>query len=638
MTEHNSKPHAATFRRPLATVSPVFRAQLPGSLAAPPERTLVDILQDTAKRFPDASALDDGHQSLSYAQLLAAVRAKARELHLAGLGAGDKIGVRIPSGTNQLYISHPGRPAHRGGVRPGGRGRPGRARQAGVRRSPGRRHITRRRGDCDGGPAAPPVPGPAAARPGRRRLGHLHLRLHRNPQRRRGAAPFLGGLRRRRGPALPAGRTRRPAGPGPGRAVGGLRRLLRGNVAGLAARRLPGPGAAGPGPDRHGPRPLADQPRHHGRFHRAHPRRALAGGVPGERPPADFRRRGVPAGPRRAARRRRPRGLEHLRPHRGHRRRLRRAAGRSRSGPDRPAAGRLGPRRRGRRLPAGRRRRSRRTDHRRRRPGPVPGPGQGRREVCPHAVARLDARLPLRRPGPLRGRGADLPGPRRRTGQARRAPDRTRRDRRRPAGAAGCGRRGRHGADDGGRQPDPRRLPGPGRRPGSRSGRRPGAARREPAGPADPAADRGRFAAHEDQRQSRPARAAVAAGGGRGRRRRSGPAEPPGRRNLDRGAVGCGAGQRRVQPGRRLLRLRRRVPRRRAARLRPARALPHHHGGRHLRHPPGRGAHRRRAPVPARRRGGPGPGTHGPAHGPQVAGLPDPDGRSAAHPGRACAG
>ncbi|MHA7224051.1 Pls/PosA family non-ribosomal peptide synthetase [Arthrobacter sp. RHLT1-20] len=74
-------------------------------MAAPPERTLIDILQDTATRFPDASALDDGHESLSYAQLLAAVRATAKELHLAGLGAGDKIGIRIPSGTNRLYLS-----------------------------------------------------------------------------------------------------------------------------------------------------------------------------------------------------------------------------------------------------------------------------------------------------------------------------------------------------------------------------------------------------------------------------------------------------------------------------------------------------------------------------------------------------
>ena len=52
-----------------------------------------------------------------------------------------------------------------------------------------------------------------------------------------------------------------------------------------------------------------------------------------------------------------------------------------------------------------------------------------------------------------------------------------------------------------------------GRRPGHRSGGRAGAARRQPAGPADPAADRGRFAAHQDQRQGGPARAAVAAGG-----------------------------------------------------------------------------------------------------------------------------
>lgn len=78
--------------------------QLPGSGASPPARTLVDILQEAAKRYPDASALDDGRQSLSYAQLMAAVRSAGRELHQAGLGAGDKIGVRIPSGTNGLYV------------------------------------------------------------------------------------------------------------------------------------------------------------------------------------------------------------------------------------------------------------------------------------------------------------------------------------------------------------------------------------------------------------------------------------------------------------------------------------------------------------------------------------------------------
>lgn len=83
----------------------VYEPQLPGALAAPPARTLIDVLQETAARFPDASAVDDGHTSLSYAQLLEAVRATGRRLHHAGLGAGDRIGVRIPSGTSELYVS-----------------------------------------------------------------------------------------------------------------------------------------------------------------------------------------------------------------------------------------------------------------------------------------------------------------------------------------------------------------------------------------------------------------------------------------------------------------------------------------------------------------------------------------------------
>ncbi|MDQ0146473.1 non-ribosomal peptide synthetase-like protein [Pseudarthrobacter niigatensis] len=83
----------------------VHRPQLAGAPAAPPARTLIDVLQDTAARFPDASALDDGRTSLSYAQLLDEVRATGRRLHLAGLGAGDRIGVRIPSGTSELYVS-----------------------------------------------------------------------------------------------------------------------------------------------------------------------------------------------------------------------------------------------------------------------------------------------------------------------------------------------------------------------------------------------------------------------------------------------------------------------------------------------------------------------------------------------------
>lgn len=79
--------------------------QLPGAALAAPPRTLADIFRDTAARFPDASALDDGRESLSYADLLGRVKAYAKRLQLAGVGAGDKVGVRIPSGTNELYVA-----------------------------------------------------------------------------------------------------------------------------------------------------------------------------------------------------------------------------------------------------------------------------------------------------------------------------------------------------------------------------------------------------------------------------------------------------------------------------------------------------------------------------------------------------
>ncbi len=94
-----------------ATASPAhvstaeFVAQMPGSELAPEPRTLWDILQASAELNPDATALDDGMKSLSYDELLKAVRFKAEELTRAGLGAGDKIGVRIPSGTSELYLA-----------------------------------------------------------------------------------------------------------------------------------------------------------------------------------------------------------------------------------------------------------------------------------------------------------------------------------------------------------------------------------------------------------------------------------------------------------------------------------------------------------------------------------------------------
>ena len=73
--------------------------------AAPAPRTLSDILADTARQFPDASALDDGHIELSYAALQSEVNSMAARLAGAGVRPGDRVGVRIPSGSCALYVA-----------------------------------------------------------------------------------------------------------------------------------------------------------------------------------------------------------------------------------------------------------------------------------------------------------------------------------------------------------------------------------------------------------------------------------------------------------------------------------------------------------------------------------------------------
>jgi non-ribosomal peptide synthetase-like protein len=83
----------------------VYQPQLSGAALTPDPRTLIDVLRASAEAYADAPALDDGRQSLSYAQLRTAVHAKADELRAAGLGAGHKVGIRISSGTTELYVA-----------------------------------------------------------------------------------------------------------------------------------------------------------------------------------------------------------------------------------------------------------------------------------------------------------------------------------------------------------------------------------------------------------------------------------------------------------------------------------------------------------------------------------------------------
>ena len=77
---------------------------LRGTLAAP-ERTLVDIVRQTALAHPDAVAIDSGADRVTYAEFLEAAARLAAELAEVGVGRGDRVGVRLPSGTTDLYVA-----------------------------------------------------------------------------------------------------------------------------------------------------------------------------------------------------------------------------------------------------------------------------------------------------------------------------------------------------------------------------------------------------------------------------------------------------------------------------------------------------------------------------------------------------
>ncbi|MDA2990598.1 MAG: amino acid adenylation domain-containing protein [Actinomycetota bacterium] len=72
---------------------------------APSPRTLVDIIYDTADRYPDAAAIDDGTVQLTYSEVIGDIRAGSRWLAARGIGRGDRVGIRMPSGSYSLYLA-----------------------------------------------------------------------------------------------------------------------------------------------------------------------------------------------------------------------------------------------------------------------------------------------------------------------------------------------------------------------------------------------------------------------------------------------------------------------------------------------------------------------------------------------------
>ncbi len=84
---------------------PAIPAQYLLSEQAAPPRTLVDILYDTAARYPDAPAIDDGEVRLTYSEVIEDLEAGLRWLAARGIGRGDRIGIRMASGSYSLYLA-----------------------------------------------------------------------------------------------------------------------------------------------------------------------------------------------------------------------------------------------------------------------------------------------------------------------------------------------------------------------------------------------------------------------------------------------------------------------------------------------------------------------------------------------------
>ena len=85
---------------PLPVAPAVYR-----SSSAPVSRTLLDILDETTVAHGGAPAIEAGATALTYRELAGAVEAVRATLAGHGIGVGDRVGVRVSSGTAELYLA-----------------------------------------------------------------------------------------------------------------------------------------------------------------------------------------------------------------------------------------------------------------------------------------------------------------------------------------------------------------------------------------------------------------------------------------------------------------------------------------------------------------------------------------------------
>ncbi|GAA1471639.1 hypothetical protein GCM10009621_04720 [Corynebacterium felinum] len=174
---------------------------------APAKRTLIDILRASVDKHPEAAAIDDG-EVITYAELWEEITAQAAHLHTLGIRRGDRIGIRMSSGRKDLYIAILATLTAGAAYVPVDADDPDERAELVFSEA----RINALYTD-DGPQLIRATPGGDTRRPPaqQRRLDHLHLRLHRNPQRCCRHPPQRRRIRRRRIRTVSRQRTSRPA-------------------------------------------------------------------------------------------------------------------------------------------------------------------------------------------------------------------------------------------------------------------------------------------------------------------------------------------------------------------------------------------------------------------------------------------